>query len=218
MNMKKITFVLIGAMSLSNSVFADSVNPPGGPYRSMPGVEAFISSMPELNEAVTKESNSSASAPVNNSVNKSHQNNEPDWRKQRENNMQVWQNPPINQQSQQWGMPHYNQTEMPDWVKQRQHEMQQRMQQFHAQQQAQQQAQQENWEKRQAWNRNQPVQSESLNTQADTAQGDQVKQYFPSARGQVYGPQAVPPSYYARPRQHVYQARRPMPQYTPRWK
>jgi len=238
--MKIIFLIVSGALSLSSSVFAENVNPPSGPYRSLVETNGFVSSTAEVNESGfnnsrpnvsgTNENKRSKSSVAqqnitetsneNNATGNSTQASETDWNRQRINNMQPGLNQQNHQQPQSWGAPQYNQPEPPAWVKQRQQEMQERMQGFYAQQQAHQQAQQDEWKKRQAWERNQPVKPETSQTQPEAAQNGQLQQYFPSARGQVYGPESAPPAYYmphAQPRQPVYQARRPMPQYQPRW-
>ncbi|MDH5611073.1 MAG: hypothetical protein OEY66_01270 [Gammaproteobacteria bacterium] len=90
-------------------------------------------------------------------------------------------------------------SEVPDWVKQRQAQMEQRMKQSNMQSQNRP-NQQPQWN----YNQMQPAPN-TYSGRAPGVQDNRFQQPFPSARGPVYGPGAVPPEYYQQP---MYQGQR----------
>lgn len=133
---------------------------------------------------------------------------------------------------QQQNMPGNEQDDIPEWVKQRQVEMnnwlkqqndqasrqrtEQPTYQSHPLQQGNQQTMQ--WNQRQVvpMNRTAPqLPPQAVNPQFSQPQPNRMNQYFPASRGPVYGPNVPPPPLYNIPN---YQNEPPVNQYSPMWR
>jgi len=211
MNTSKLLLITTIAMTLSHSVMAENNEnnmPPAGPYQSADetaqnnnGVSSVqsnsqIRNIPAQYSQEMPEWVKQRRAQMEQRMKQNNNQSEPEWVKQRQAQMEQWMKQNNNQpqpewvkqrqaQMEQWMKQNNNQPQ-PEWVKQRQAQMEQMMQPP--------QSANNPWSQ---WNQNQRPAMPRPDIAAP--QNNRNQQYFPSARGPVYGPGVPPPAFNGQP-------------------
>jgi len=188
-HMKKILIFISSVTLLSPGLLmAENMMPPSGPYRSIES--DILTSDHARNNMHTAMDNQR----LNNAQNELPE--IPEWVRKRQEDMNNW---------------HKQQND--------QAAMQRRDQYMHQSNPVQQQNQNAmQWNQRPPVPMNMPGQSyapQAVNPQPSQAQINRMKQYFPTSRGPVYGPNVPPPAIYNNPN---YQNTAPVNQYPPMWR
>ena len=189
--MKKIALIFISSVSVlvPGLSVAESMVPPSGPYRS---IETDISSS---SYAYERENTNGAMDMQQERIQQDRSSAVPEWVKKRREDMVNW----LKQQNNQASMQNANQYN--HQPKPMQNNNPQAMQ----------------------WNQAQPpmnmprqqMNPQAMNPQLSQPQMNRMKQYFPTSRGPVYGPNVPPPAIYNNPN---YQNKPPVNQYPPMWR
>jgi len=192
--MNKIILIFISSVSIVVPGFsiADTIAPPNGPYRS---IEENTSSFNHADRDYHTNNMDSPTYIQKNSNPQRESTAVPEWVKRRQAGMSNW----LEQQENQAAMQRREQYSYRSAPMQNQQARQQ-------------------WEQRQAMPMNAPHQQinpQGENPQFSQPQTNRMKQYFPAARGPVYGPNVPPPAGYNNPN---YQNKPPGNVYPPAWR
>lgn len=206
--MKTLTWLLIPLMTsmAADDAYANNnkkVSPPNGPYQSQ---QSAVQNLPSANNSQATDKHSASAEAGQAEIAKPTpwlNNDVPDWVKQRQAEMEKWQQQATQQSAPEWT--HNYPAEAPEWVKQRQLEMQQQYQQQIPDWVKKRQAEMERWRSQQAnmqpqtnWGYQQ--QPQWPGGQNPVNQGmNRIPQYLPNASGPAYAPPPPDPQAYWRP-------------------
>lgn len=208
------------SVTVTDSVVAENSTPPGGPYRSMNGGDRYDLSQNTLhpdNSARLNNGNYFSANPNQKNRNMANQKftEIPSWVNKRQAEMEDWRKQNNIHQSSDLTQKFVQRPDMPEWVKQQQVFTEKHLQQSNI-------SPQHGWNKQHQaqWNNKQVVPMVEPNHPVVPPQGygsqvNRKQQYFPAARGPVFGP-GVPPAGFNN--QHSYQVQQYRQPFPPAWR
>jgi len=213
--MKFTTLILLTSLTVisSNTTRADEIKnnlPPSGPYQSVNSPAMTHDAMDMLNgkkSVKTPGESSPSTAQADRNMHDKNSGQMSEWMNRRQAQMESWMRQQDDRKQAEWRALKSQQAVVPQWVKQQQAQMEQRMRHQNM-------LRQQGWNNPSVMQRNQNKQS-AMPGHRQNPNLSRQQQYFPDARGPVFGPGIPPPGFNNMPGNQLPQYRNTYPNNMP---